>query len=93
VVDINEHQLYIRLSVHALFNSVIHAHSSESLPQSFSDLFHCSSFFLYSPLFGSLVTYFILLFVLIFPLLHFFVFTMDHYRHKLLVALVFFMAI
>jgi hypothetical protein len=33
------------------------------------------------------------LFVLIFPLLHFFVLTTDHRRHKLLVALVFFMAI
>jgi hypothetical protein len=67
----------------------------ESLLQSFSDLFHCffSFFLLYSPFSGYLVTCFILLFVLIFPLLHFFVLTMDHRRHKLLVALVFFIAI
>jgi hypothetical protein len=85
------------ISMHALFNSPIHGHHlpvlSKSLLQSFSDLFYCFFFFLCSPFSGSLVTCFILLFVLIFPLLHFFVLTMDHRRHKLLVALVFFMAI
>jgi hypothetical protein len=68
---------------------------SESLPQSFSDLFHCFFFFFFlcSPFSSTLVTCFILLFVLIFPLLHFFVLTMDHRRQKLLVALVYFMTI
>jgi hypothetical protein len=90
VVDINEHQLHISAcslqltSTWSLF---------QSLFPNLSVTCFSAFFFRCSPFSGSLVTCFILLFVLIFPLLHFFVLAMDHRRHKLLVALVFFMAI
>jgi hypothetical protein len=94
VVDINEHQLHINACSLQLTNTWSPLTSTFKVSSPILQwLVLLLFFFLCSPFSGSLVTCFILLFVLIFPLLHFFVLTMDHRRHKLLVALVFFMAI